>query len=103
RAEPASSPGSRTRRPRRTSSSRPGDGIRLMAQYSLGIDIGGTFTDIVIYDHDAGPRCTPKVLPPPDDPARALAAGPAGLLTQARVDPAAVSRTVHATTLFTNA
>ena len=25
-----------------------------MAQYSLGIDIGGTFTDLVIYDHDAG-------------------------------------------------
>ena len=27
-----------------------------MAQYSLGIDIGGTFTDLVVYDHDTGAR-----------------------------------------------
>jgi N-methylhydantoinase A/oxoprolinase/acetone carboxylase beta subunit len=25
-----------------------------VAQYSLGIDIGGTFTDLVVYDHDTG-------------------------------------------------
>ncbi len=25
-----------------------------MAHHSLGIDIGGTFTDIVVYDHDSG-------------------------------------------------
>ena len=74
-----------------------------MAQYSLGIDIGGTFTDLVVYDHDAGSRWSRKVLTTHDDPARAVAAGVAELLSQARVDPAAVSRTVHATTLFTNA
>jgi N-methylhydantoinase A len=74
-----------------------------MAQYSLGIDIGGTFTDLVVYDHEGGSRFSRKVLTTHDDPARAVAAGVAGLLTQARVDPAAVSRTVHATTLFTNA
>jgi N-methylhydantoinase A len=74
-----------------------------VAQYSLGIDIGGTFTDLVVYDHDAGSSVSRKVLTTHDDPARAVAAGLAGLLTQARVDPTAVSRTVHATTLFTNA
>ena len=73
-----------------------------MAQYSLGIDIGGTFTDLVVYDHDAGRRWSHKVLTTHDDPARAVAAGVAALLTHAPVDPAAVSRTVHATTLFTN-
>jgi N-methylhydantoinase A/oxoprolinase/acetone carboxylase beta subunit len=25
-----------------------------MPHHSLGIDIGGTFTDIVVYDHDSG-------------------------------------------------
>ena len=25
-----------------------------MSEYSLGIDIGGTFTDIVVYDHAPG-------------------------------------------------
>ena len=74
-----------------------------MAQYSLGIDIGGTFTDLVVYDHDTGARWSRKVLTTHDDPARAVAAGVAGLLGQARVDPTAFSRTVHATTLFTNA
>jgi N-methylhydantoinase A len=74
-----------------------------VAQYSLGIDIGGTFTDLVVYDHDTGARWSRKVLTTHDDPARAVAAGVEGLLGQARVDPAAFSRTVHATTLFTNA
>jgi N-methylhydantoinase A len=74
-----------------------------VTQYSLGIDIGGTFTDLVAYDHDTGRRWSRKVLTTHDDPARAVAVGAAGLLAQARLDPAAFSRTVHATTLFTNA
>jgi N-methylhydantoinase A len=74
-----------------------------VAQYSLGIDIGGTFTDLVVYDHDTGRRRSRKVLTTHDDPARAVAAGAAGLLAQARLDPTAFSRVVHATTLFTNA
>ena len=74
-----------------------------MAQYSLGIDIGGTFTDLVVYDHDAGASVSRKVLTTHDDPARAVAAGVAGLLAQARLDPGSFARIVHATTLFTNA
>ncbi|MGH7349924.1 MAG: hydantoinase/oxoprolinase N-terminal domain-containing protein, partial [Candidatus Rokuibacteriota bacterium] len=74
-----------------------------MAQYSLGIDIGGTFTDLVAYDHDTGRRWSRKVLTTHDDPARAVAAGAAGLLAQARLDAASFTRVVHATTLFTNA
>jgi N-methylhydantoinase A len=74
-----------------------------LAQYSLGIDIGGTFTDLVVYDHDAGTSVSRKVLTTHDDPARAVAAGVVGLLAQARLDPASFARTVHATTLFTNA
>jgi N-methylhydantoinase A len=74
-----------------------------VAQYSLGIDIGGTFTDLVVYDHDAGTNVSRKVLTTHDDPARAVAAGVAGLLAQARLDPGSFARTVHATTLFTNA
>ena len=42
-----------------------------MARYSLGIDIGGTFTDIVIWDHDGGRSWSRKVLTTHDDPARA--------------------------------
>jgi len=48
--------------------------------YSLGIDIGGTFTDIVIYDHDSGRQINRKVLTTHDDPARAVAAGVDGVI-----------------------
>jgi N-methylhydantoinase A len=71
--------------------------------YALGIDIGGTFTDIVVYDHDRGVQLNRKVLTTHDDPARGVAAGVAALLTREALDPAAFSRVVHATTLFTNA
>src|SRR5215813_255330 len=70
--------------------------------YSLGIDIGGTFTDIVIYDHDAGRQASRKVLTTHDDPARAVAAGVAALLREGRFEPSEFTRVVHATTLFTN-
>ncbi|HVQ74489.1 MAG TPA: hydantoinase/oxoprolinase family protein [Candidatus Binatia bacterium] len=72
-------------------------------KYSLGIDIGGTFTDLVVYDHEGGGAWSRKVLTTHDDPARAVAAGVAGLLTQGAIAPGEVGRVVHATTLFTNA
>ncbi len=74
-----------------------------MAAYSLGIDIGGTFTDLVVYDHEAGRQWNRKVLTTHDDPARAVAAGVRALLARGALDPARCTRVVHATTLFTNA
>jgi N-methylhydantoinase A len=41
----------------------------------IGIDIGGTFTDFVIFDPDAGELQTFKVLSTPDNPARAVLNG----------------------------
>ena len=43
--------------------------------HSLGVDLGGTFTDIVVYDHDTGRQVNRKVLTTHDDPGRAVAAG----------------------------
>ena len=74
-----------------------------MPHYSLGIDIGGTFTDLVVYDHDTGRQWSRKVLTTHDDPARAVAAGTATLLAEGRLEPSRFTRVVHATTLFTNA
>jgi N-methylhydantoinase A len=71
--------------------------------YSLGIDIGGTFTDIVVYDHDSGRQVNRKVLTTHEDPARAVAAGVDALLHEGRFEPGEFTRVVHATTLFTNA
>jgi N-methylhydantoinase A len=74
-----------------------------MRALALGIDIGGTFTDIVVHDHDTGEQWSRKVLTTHDDPARAVAAGVATLLRDGRLDPSRIGRVVHATTLFTNA
>jgi len=74
-----------------------------MPHHSLGIDIGGTFTDIVVYDHDSGRQWSRKVLTTHEDPARAVAAGVGALLGEGRLVPEHFTRVVHATTLFTNA
>ena len=71
--------------------------------YSLGIDIGGTFTDIVVYDHARGRQHNRKLLTTHDDPARAVAAGVEGLLRRHHLPARDFTRVVHATTLFTNA
>src|SRR5262245_58907681 len=74
-----------------------------MPRYALGIDIGGTFTDLVIYDGESGRQISRQLLTTHDDPSRAVAAGVGGLLGERGMDPAHVARVVHATTLFTNA
>jgi len=72
-------------------------------QYALGVDIGGTFTDLVVYDHETGRQWSRKVLTTHDDPARAVAAGVGAILREGGLEPRRFTRVVHATTLFTNA
>jgi N-methylhydantoinase A len=74
-----------------------------MSEYSLGIDIGGTFTDLVIHDHDTGRRWGSKVLTTHADPQQGVVAGVRSILAESGLDPRGIGRVVHATTLFTNA
>ena len=74
-----------------------------MARYSVGIDIGGTFTDLVFYDHDSGSHLSGKVLTTHGDPADAVIDGIASMVRANDINPASIGRVVHATTLFTNA
>src|SRR5262249_29015906 len=74
-----------------------------MSEYSLGIDIGGTFTDLVIHDHGSGRRWSCKVLTTHADPQQGVVAGVRTILAESGLDPRGISRVVHATTLFTNA
>jgi len=70
---------------------------------SLGIDIGGTFTDLVL--HDAGQKRSGslKVLTTHGDPVLGILEGIRRLLAEVSVEASEISRVVHATTLFTNA
>ena len=66
----------------------------------IGIDIGGTFTDLVAI-RDGRVTGVEKVLTTPDDPARAVADGVRVLL--GKTDPSQVTEVVHGTTLVPNA
>lgn len=70
---------------------------------SLGIDIGGTFTDFIAVDPDSGSIYIWKTLTTPDDPARAVVQGLEALTSAHDLHPAAIAKLVHATTLITNA
>ena len=68
---------------------------------ALAVDIGGTFTDIVV---EAGAqRWTRKVLTTPQAPERAVMAGTLELLAEIGVDPGEINLFIHGTTLATNA
>ena len=69
----------------------------------IGIDIGGTFTDLVLIDSATGAVLVGKTLTTPDDPARGFLQVLGEAL--ARLGrPLAQARTiVHGTTLVTNA
>ena len=68
---------------------------------ALAVDIGGTFTDIVL--ECVRGRFTRKVLTTPDEPELAFIAGTEAVLGESGVAPADVGLVVHGTTLLTNA
>lgn len=69
--------------------------------YRAGVDIGGTFTDIVIAD-DRGGIHTKKLSSTPDDYGRAIVEGLTSLLSSIGAHPSQVRELVHATTVATN-
>lgn len=73
-----------------------------MQGYRVGVDVGGTFTDVVLPAPD-GSVHTLKLLSSPDDYGRAIAAGVQALLERTAVPGAAVDELVHGTTVATNA
>jgi N-methylhydantoinase A len=71
------------------------------SSFRLGIDIGGTFTDIALVD-DAGTVDIRKVASTPDDYSRGIADGVAALIADLGIEPGAITGIVHATTVATN-
>jgi N-methylhydantoinase A len=69
----------------------------------VGIDIGGTFTDLALYDSDAGRVSVHKLRSTPEDPGRALVGGIVELCAKAGVAPGDLDGVLHGTTVATNA
>jgi len=68
---------------------------------AVGIDIGGTFTDLVLYDAGSNRWRAAKVPTDPIDPVKSVISGLQGLVTEDEVKR--VSLMCHATTLGVNA
>ena len=75
--------------------------------WRIGVDIGGTFTDVVLVDEASGRIGLVKLLTTSDDFSRAVVAGlKSGLEREAldpAIDPGQVALLAHATTIVTNA
>lgn len=71
--------------------------------YQLGIDIGGTFTDLVLLEKATGVLYFGKTLTTYPDPTLGILNGVAGLLEQHGKSIQEVDTLIHGTTLVTNA
>ncbi len=69
----------------------------------IGVDVGGTFTDLVLCDTAAGRTEIHKVPTTPDDPSRGVIDGVRELCRRAALAPDAVDHLFHGTTIATNA
>src|ERR1700675_493006 len=70
--------------------------------HRLGVDVGGTFTDLVLAAPD-GRALTRKILSSAANYAEVIIEGAAALLAEAKLEPRAVAEIIHGTTVATNA
>ena len=68
----------------------------------LGVDVGGTFTDLIYVDDEAGKVLIHKLATTPDDPSRGTIQGIQELTAQAGETPAGLDQVFHGTTIATN-
>lgn len=73
-------------------------------RYALSVDVGGTFTDLVLFDiHTGSIAALHKVLTDTARPARAVVQGWREILEQAGASSTEIEYAVHSTTIVTNA
>lgn len=72
------------------------------ASARLGVDVGGTFTDLVLHDPQRNLVHTGKLLTTPTDPSEAIVGGIQRLLAEVGLRSADLHSIVHGTTLVAN-
>lgn len=80
--------------PRRTT--RTGTGLR------LGVDVGGTFTDLLLLDERNGRTITAKVPSTPQDSSQGVLNGIEKICREAGINPTDITEVMHGTTVATN-
>ena len=71
--------------------------------YRLGVDVGGTFTDLLLFDQRTKTLSLEKVPTTVDDQARGIANGITKVLVQAGAEASEIAMFLHGTTVATNA
>lgn len=71
-------------------------------RFALAVDIGGTFTDLVLLDLSENRIIVGKILTSYPDPSQAVLTGVQSLLAAHHIAPAKIGRVIHGTTLVTN-
>ena len=69
---------------------------------SLGVDVGGTFTDLLLLDERKQRTFTAKVPSTPEDSSRGVLNGIEKICAEAGIDPADIGGVMHGTTVATN-
>ncbi|MBX3578407.1 MAG: hydantoinase/oxoprolinase family protein [Rhizobiaceae bacterium] len=70
--------------------------------YRLGIDVGGTFTDLMLIDERSGKTHVAKVSSTPKDSSIGVLKGIEKICREASVDPSQINFVMHGTTVATN-
>jgi N-methylhydantoinase A len=71
-------------------------------RYRLGVDVGGTFTDLLLINEATGETYSAKVPSTPADSSVGVLNGIARLCEQNRIDARYITHVMHGTTVATN-
>ena len=69
----------------------------------VGVDVGGTFTDVIFADTESGRTEIHKVPTTPDDPSDGVSTAIRELCERHTITPADIDHLLHGTTIATNA
>jgi N-methylhydantoinase A len=72
-------------------------------RYRLGVDVGGTFTDLLLIDQETGRTFSAKVPSTPEDSSIGVLNGIVKISAEAAIDPGQIDHVLHGTTVATNA
>jgi N-methylhydantoinase A len=71
--------------------------------FRLGVDVGGTFTDLLLIDESSGQTYMAKVPSTPEDSSLGVLNGIQRICDESDIDPTHVNQVMHGTTVATNA
>jgi N-methylhydantoinase A len=70
--------------------------------YNVAVDVGGTFTDVLVFDEGSGELTEGKVLSTPDDPSRGVVEGMERVCAKVGIGFSDLRLLFHGTTVVTN-